>query len=579
VSVSLLFHTVRHLRRRQMAGQLRVRLRGLVEDPARFRRLPAPAFPGGRWKPRAGFLPPGPQENPAGDLLRGEFRFVNRRERLGWPPRWSGEQPRLWQYNLHYFEYLWALDYADARTVVADWIAAHELERGRVGWEPYPTSLRLVNWCGYFFGRHADRIASDPAFRDTLWRSVHLQAEWLAAHLETHLLGNHLLENAASLAFCGSCFAGPQAEAWYRRGRELLARELPEQVLEDGGHCEHSPMYQLRVAWVLTALRNAGRPDLIDLIEEPLERTLRALGRLCHPDGEIALFNDSALDVYNAAAPLRVWWAEVIGRPESALGSPAGAFALPASGFHGAIQEGGDYVICDAGRLGPDHLLGHAHGGIFSFELSLRGQRVIVDSGVHGYEPDAMRHYCRSTRAHNTVEIDGQSQCEFWSAFRVGRRGHPRDVEWTPTGEGFRLAGWHDGYQRLRGRPRHRRLFAWHERGILMVKDVLTSAREVTAVSRLHLHPDCRIARLSDDAAGIEHPRGHFGIRFAGEGALAVEPSWYCPRFGTRVENRALTFTASGSRVENGFCIASGCDDFAFDLASGARAEGRSFGW
>ena len=579
MSVSRLLHTVRFLRGRQIAGQLRTRLRRLVEDPARFERRAVPAFPGCGWTPRTAFLPPGPQNNAAGDLLRGQFRFVGRSERLGWPPDWSGSQPRLWQYNLHYFEFLWALDYEDARGVVGDWIAHHALARGRVGWEPYPTSLRIVNWCGYFFGRHADRIASDVAFRDRLWRSIHLQAAWLGAHLETHLLGNHLLENAAALALCGSCFSGPSADAWYRRGRDLLAEQIPEQILDDGGHCEHSPMYQLRVAYVLAALRNGGRPDLAERIDEPLARMIRALGNLCHPDGEIALFNDSAVGVYNAPAALRDWWADVAGRPRPAATPAPGAFSLPATGFHGALHDGGHYVICDAGPLGPDHLLGHAHGGIFSYELSLSGQRVIVDSGVYGYEPDALRRYCRSTRAHNTVEIDGQSQCEFWSAFRVARRARPRDVESETTGEGFRLGGWHDGYERLPGRPRHRRHFAWHGRGILMVKDTITSSREVRAVSRMHLHPECRIARLTEGTAVIEHPRGRFGVRFCGEGELAVEPSYYCPEFGVRIDNRALAFAASGSSVEMGYCVASDSEEFEYDLDGGARVDGRSFGW
>ena len=579
MSVSQFLHTVRFLRGQQIVGQIRTRLRSVVEDPARFARRRSPPFPGCCWQPRGGLLPPGPQNNAAGDLLQGEFRFVGRSERIGWPPRWDGAQPRLWQYNLHYFEFLWALDYPEARAVVADWIANHALARGRVGWEPYPTSLRLVNWCGYFFGHHADRIASDAGFRDELWRSVHVQAEWLGGHLETHLLGNHLLENAAALAFCGSCFAGPTADAWYRRGRDLLAEQLPEQILDDGGHCERSPMYQLRVAYVLAALRNSGRPDLSELVDDPLARTLRALGHLCHPDGDIALLNDSAVGVYNAPERLRGWWAQLAGRPPSSATPAPGAFSLPATGFFGALHDSGHYVICDAGRLGPDHLLAHAHGGIFSFELSLRGQRVVVDSGVYGYEPDEMRHYCRSTRAHNTVEVDGQSQCEFWSAFRVGRRGGPRDVASEATGGGFRLSGWHDGYERLRGRPRHRRHFAWNERGILMVKDAITSSREVRGVSRLHLHPACRIVRLEGKAAVIEHPHGRFGVRFAGAGALDVEASYYCPEFGSRIDNRALAFSAAGSPIETGFCIASDCEQFEYDLTRGARVDGHRFEW
>ena len=106
-------------------------------------------------------------------------------------------------------------------------------------------------------------------------------------------------------------------------------------------------------------------------------------------------------------------------------------FALRDAGYYGA-RGSGHYVVCDAAPIGPDYQPGHAHGDLLSFELSLAGRRVIVDAGVHGYDGDPLRAWCRSTRAHNTVEIDGEDQCEFWGTFRVARRARPRDVVWTP---------------------------------------------------------------------------------------------------------------------------------------------------
>ena len=73
----------------------------------------------------------------------------------------------------------------------------------------------------------------------------------------------------------------------------------------------------------------------------------------------------------------------------------------------GARTADGHYLVCDAAPIGPDYLPGHAHGDLLSFELSLGGHRVFVDSGVESYEADELRRYCRSTRAHNTVELDG----------------------------------------------------------------------------------------------------------------------------------------------------------------------------
>ena len=563
-----LFQTIRWLSAAQLSAQLRHRLRGLTESPEAWLARPVPADPGIRWKPPADLLPPGAQANRADALLAGNFTFLNHTEPLGWPPRWAElAVPALWEYNLHYFEYLWALPYAEGRHVALDWIERHTLARGRVGWDPYPVSLRLMNWCGYFYGRHREATQADAPLRASLWASIQLQADWLAAHLEFHLRGNHLLENAAALAACGACFAGERAEAWLRAGLEVLARELPEQVLADGGHFERSPMYQLRVTYVLALLANTGSERAGAVVAEPLAKLRAALGSLCHPDGEIALLNDSAVGIANRPADL------------VDADSRAGSFALPQTGYYGARSAAGHYVICDAAPIGPDYLPGHAHGDLFSFELSLAGRRVIVDAGVHGYEADAMRSYCRSTRAHNTVEVEGQDQCEFWAAFRVARRGRPRDVLWRERGDGFELGGWHDGYERLPGRPRHRRRFRWHDAGVLLVRDTIRARRPVAVRSRLHLHPDCQLLEVSDRAARVRYPRGECIIAFDGPGALSQEPSVYCPEFGVARDAVALLYESHGATVETGFCVASGAGDLAFDLASGARRGGERYSW
>jgi uncharacterized heparinase superfamily protein len=567
-SGSLLFHTLRHLPPRQFAALFANRVRSATESTGSFLRRAVPAAPDCRWEPLGDFISPSPRNDEAEDLLRGDFNFLCETQVLGWPPRWSTRGAgRLWEYNLHYFNYLWLLDFDSAKEVAGDWITNYPLERRAAGWEPYPTSLRLVNWCAVFFARDAEWTAADPVFRDALWRSIYLQAEWLLRHVETHLMGNHLLENAAALAFCGSCFGGEAAERWKRAGVDLLAEQLPEQILGDGCHFEQSPMYHLRATYVLTSLLNTGDAELAEQVREPLERMMSASLRLCHPDGQIALLGDSAFSVHNQPTDLWDWWIRVARDTRAEKRVNPEVFALPDSGYYGARHSNGHYLICDAGPMGPDRQMGHAHGDLFSFELSLRGHRVICDSGVHGYDSDPYRPYCRSTRAHNTVEVDGEDQCEFWATFRVARRARPREVRWEPTEDGFRLSGWHDGYERLSGKPRHYRQFSWHERGVLVVKDRVSSARSVSAASRLHVHPDCEIADLGKQTARIRAPGGDFYVAFAGRGRLEVEKSVYCPEFCVAIENQALVFSSAGTDVEMGFCISDESLDDARSLS------------
>ncbi|MFC1634949.1 heparinase II/III family protein [Planctomycetota bacterium] len=459
--------------------------------------------------------------------------------------------PKLWLYNLHYFEYLWALGYKQAKKLVLDWIENHPLREKQVGWEPYPTSLRLMNLCGVFFNQYRAHTEQDSVFLNRLWASIYLQTQWLSEHLETHLMGNHLFENGAALAFVGSCFSSSAAERWFHLGKRILERQIPEQILGDGMHFERSPMYHCRIVYLLAMLFSTGSSELVDIAKAPLLRVVNALVKLVHPDGQIALLNDSAFAVYNTPGELvayvRDW---LVGNKEETETVANGPFALSDAGYYGFRDDAGTYIVCDAAPIGPDYIPGHAHADILSFELSLQGHRVIVDSGVYDYEPSSMRSYCRSTKAHNTVEIEDMDQCEMWAAFRVGCRGYPRDVRWIPSSDGFRLKAWHDGYKRLKGRPKHSRRFSWNKSSGLVVEDRIVASCAQNVVSCLHLHPACKIGYIENNAAEVIYPKGRFQVAFRGEGKLAVETSAYCPEFGRKVENPVLVYRVSSPHIE-----------------------------
>src|SRR5262249_13815017 len=145
---------------------------------------------------------------------------------------------KLWRYNLHYFDDLNAYDAAQRQewhcSLLSQWVCENTPGFG-TGWEPYPTSLRMVNWIKWVLT--GNRLPAECI------QSLAVQARWLSQRLEIHLLGNHLLANAKALLFAGIFFDGAEADEWLVRGLRILEREVAEQVLPDGGHIERSPMY------------------------------------------------------------------------------------------------------------------------------------------------------------------------------------------------------------------------------------------------------------------------------------------------------------------------------------------------
>jgi uncharacterized heparinase superfamily protein len=496
-------------------------------------------------------------------LAAGRFSAVGLTLEVGDPPSWERAAPLLWLFNLHYFAWLDGLPRDTQQRLVLDWMERYPPSADKAGWMNYPLALRLRNWTALL---HA---ADAWAERERVLASVEAQADCLADTLEYHLRGNHLLEGAITLKLLSACLRGKAVLRWQRLADAVLEAELAEQFLLDGGHVERSPMYHARLAQGLLDLVNvlAESDETRVRIEQRLPGILHFLSALRHPDGEIALFNDAAFRI--APEPGAVLdYARRLGVDAPAFGS--GSF--PESGYH--VWRAGDAaLVVDAGPIGPDYLPAHAHGDIFSFELSLAGRRVVVDGGTSSYEAGEERNWARSTRAHNTVEIAGTDQAEFFGVFRVGRRGRPRDVSARVSAEGLQLSGWHDGYRRLAGGPLHHRELALLPPGTLLVWDTVESSLPQPAVSRVRFAPDARVRIEGPDLAAIDLAGVELALRSFG-GALALETGYYATHFGERVACPVLALH-KGPGPELGYALARAGDVARID-EGGAEIAGRN---
>jgi hypothetical protein len=283
-------------------------------------------------------------------------------------------------------------------------------------------------------------------------------------------------------------------------------------------------------------------------ILERLPALLAFLAALRHPDGEIALFNDAAIGIAPAPGALLEYAARL------GVEAPAAQVGLFPDSELSRLAPWGGRSHLDAGPIGPDYLSVHGHGDVFSWELSLDGRRVVVDGGTSTYEAGEERDWVRSTRAHNTVEVGGVDQSEFFAAFRVGRRARPRDVVARVADDGLRVSGWHDGYQRLAGRPVHHRELALVPSGALAVWDTVESGVPHSAVSRVRFPPGATVRLEGVAAAAIEVEGVSLALRAFG-GDLTLDAGHYAPRFGERIACPVLALR-KGPRPEFGYLLA-----------------------
>lgn len=527
----------------------------------------------------------------AARVNEGAFRFLQREECFGGEPDWHAPQvSQLWRYHLHYFAYVrsllvWAAAgrseeaYLCFRRLVLSWIAGNALLRGD-GWHPYTLSLRLVNWLqAAVYWR--DRLERDPAFYAAFADSMQVQAELLFRQIERDVRGNHILENLRALLWAGCAFEGAAPTRWFQAALDLLEAETREQILEDGAHFERTPGYHVVVLrnYIEIGLlldRNAsGAPGWL---RDAVLRQTKFLVAILGPAQRVPLLKDTASDAFppvdGVLAAAAIWLQQPMLAPEASPAlepwllfgeTRARAFAQLArktsdSGFVAGKLAGfciarsaDEHLVVDAGKPCPDYLPAHAHADALTYEYHYRGRPVVVDSGVYEYRQGEWRDFFRSTRAHNTVEIDGENSSEVWSSFRVGRRARVTVTDWrVGTGE-VGLVAHHDGYRFLAGRPVHRRAFFWERNSHLLVLDRIEGQGEHAIANYVHFHPDID-PRLEGDALWrIDVAGASLWLHRVGLGPMessvvrgrpAPSPQgWYAERFGRKEANAALVFS------------------------------------
>jgi uncharacterized heparinase superfamily protein len=357
---------------------------------------------------------------------------------------------RLHGFHAHYGEDVLSAaregDPEAARLAAHEWIALNPPSAGDA-WHPYPLSTRVGNWVAAL---SLDPSLATPFVAESLAR----QLAYLERNVEDDVLGNHVIRNARALVLGGRGLGDARA---FERGMALLRRELPEQILSDGGHYERSPVYHLVVLRDLLEVRAVSEAGWLD---EPIERMRRFGAGLQRPDGAPALFNDGTLDL----------------APQLELPEPAPGLSVFEETGYAVLREPGLWLAFDCGPPAPPFLPAHAHADALSFQLWLDGRPVVVDPGTSTYEPGVDRDRERSTAAHSTIALDGRSQFEPWGAFRSGPLPRVRFLSAEPLAA---EVDWPSG-------EKHRRTIGWDSREI-RIDDVVDLPTRMPLLSSLPL--------------------------------------------------------------------------------------------
>ena len=444
-----------------------------------------------------------------------------------------------WSEALHGFGWLrhlraadTALSRANARALVEDWLnldarGGRTMDR-HVARDPRVVARRLISW----LSQSPIILANaDHSFYRRFVGAIEAHATALERALTEGLDADARLTAIVALTQAGLCLEG--GGGLLRRASQLLSRELPVQILSDGGHVSRNPRILVELLLDLLPARQAFVARGI-AAPEPLlnaiDRMIPMLRMFRHADGALAGFNGMGASEPDTLATLL------------AHGDVGGASVLDAPySCYQRLETHGAVVIADVGAPPPWAFSRDAHAGCLAFEFSSGGHRLVVNCGApQADSATALREAARASAAHSTLVVDDHSSYRFESiasksvAAGMVLEGPSRvDVKRRPDdGQGQSIDATHDGYAR-RYATLHRRILLLADDGAsLSGEDRIAPARKTamppgkSLAVRFHLHPSVRAD--ADAEAGrvlLTLPSGE-EWRFEAEGrAISLEES------------------------------------------------------
>jgi hypothetical protein len=178
--------------------------------------------------------------------------------------------------------------------------------------------------------------------------------------------------------------------------RELLAANFDAEFL----HREHSPGYHDLATSKLQFFLGSGLYKDYPIIEQTYLGARNNVFWLTDPAGTLYAVGDTSAQKSREASQVGL----------DAVNSGHSVLLRKFDFGYVSIKSIEATRLREASGLfvqGSFHSSIHKHLDDLTFELFEKGERLLVDSGAYGYQVSLERRYCQSTRAHNTVEING----------------------------------------------------------------------------------------------------------------------------------------------------------------------------
>jgi len=487
---------------------------------------------------------------------------------IDWAANPANDQNWLYQKNalyiaqpfMKYFSQVGNLeDLKVVERLVLDWIHFNLTQnRGNsFKWHDMSTGIRATALA--FVLDHTLRAPEIdvPALR-SLIKAAALHAEELANPKKLATSNHAYFQLVGLAAICRTLDALKDCSAHMRYANDQMERLISSQFSSEGVQREHAPDYHFYSLKKARKVLDTGWFSLPEVVEKTLRRAESNNDWFYHPNGTTAMIGDTARGRPGAGSFERSLPADPPGQYGKVF--PESGYAILRSPWEESPPNLHSYLIFWAGEERPghnqDHSYAHSHADNFTFEWSEAGIPILVDSGKYSYDRDEWRRYFVSTRAHNTIEIDGKDHDNVMSIDDPDMEDKAPRI--TAFESGKRLQFIEAVISHQPSDVKHRRLLVLRPGEWLAVVDMLESNSAHEFTQWFHLHEDWE-ADITESGLSATQEKNKLAVDPLGETVVdvnllrgATKPriqGWISTKYLERQPNQAIGVTTQGENV------------------------------
>lgn len=220
--------------------------------------------------------------------------------------------------------------------------------------------------------------------------------------------GNHVIFQMAGIyATCNLLPNFQPCELALPYAQSQFTAELENQFKSDGMHVEHSPSYHV---YVVSKIYSLLKTDWYsDSIEQYVEKARQNLAWLYRPEGQLVLLGDSEQMPPNSYSYLSRSLDYLLNDGNQGIIPGTSPALFPETGYGILRTDWREKPFNKHSYLffnGANHSNVHNHPDFLSIIWTSGGTPILVDSGKYSLDNSDYRNYTKSTRAHNTVQVD-----------------------------------------------------------------------------------------------------------------------------------------------------------------------------